>query len=74
MENIIDSGYATKLTEEEAETMVYSFANERLAVFDAATMQDGVSFNTQLHQGPHLTNSLLGVLLRFRQYPIGLVK
>ena len=42
-------------------------------VFDAAAMQEGVSLNNQLHQGPYLTNSLLGVLLRFRQYPIALV-
>ena len=44
-----------------------------LAVLDAAAMQEGVSLNNQLHQGPDLANSLLGVLLRFRQYPIALV-
>ena len=42
-------------------------------MFDAAAMQEGVSLNNQLHQGPDLSNSLLGVLLRFRQYPIVLV-
>ena len=42
-------------------------------VFDAAAMQDGVSLNNHLHPRPDLTNSLLGVLLRFRQYPIALV-
>ena len=42
-------------------------------VFDAAAMQEEVSLNNQLHQGPDLTNSLLGVLPRLRQYPIALV-
>ena len=42
-------------------------------VFDAASLHDGVSLNNQLHQGPDLINSLLGILLRFRQYPIALV-
>ena len=40
---------------------------------DAAAMQDGLSLNNQLHQGSDLTNTLLGVLLRFRQYPIPIV-
>ena len=42
-------------------------------VFDAASLHDGVSLNNQLLQGPDLTNNLLGILLRFRKYPIALV-
>ena len=41
-------------------------------VFDAAALHDGVSLNSQLNRGPDLTNSLLGVLLRFRQERIAL--
>lgn len=36
-------------------------------VFDCSAVFRGVSLNSQLLQGPDLTNSLLGVLLRFRQ-------
>ena len=42
-------------------------------VFDVASLHDGVSLNNQLLQGPDLTNNLLGILLRFRQYPKALV-
>ena len=42
-------------------------------VFNAAALHDGVSLNNQLYQGPDLTNSLVGVLLRFRQERIAIV-
>ena len=42
-------------------------------VFDAASLHDGFSPNNQLLQGPDLPNSLLGILLWFRQYPVALV-
>ena len=38
-------------------------------VFDCAATYAGVSLNNQCHQGPDLNNKLIGVLLRFRQYP-----
>ena len=44
-----------------------------LVAFDAASLHNAVSLNNQLLQGSDLTNSLLGILLRFRQYPIALV-
>ena len=86
MDKLIERGYARKLTEEEAARrsrrtwylphhgLFHPQNKDKIrVVFDAAAMQDGVSLNNQLHQGPDLTNSLLGVLLRFRQYPIALV-
>ena len=42
-------------------------------VFDTASLHDGVSLNNQLLQGRDLTNNLLCILLRFREYPVALV-
>ncbi|XP_062583176.1 uncharacterized protein LOC134244932 [Saccostrea cucullata] len=42
-------------------------------VFDSAVKHNGVSLNDVLCSGPDLTNSLLGVLLRFRQEPVAIV-
>ena len=37
-------------------------------VFDCAAKFQGVSLNSECFQGPNLTNNLIDVLLRFRQY------
>ncbi|XP_013402959.1 uncharacterized protein LOC106168462 [Lingula anatina] len=39
-------------------------------VFDCAATHKGTSLNDHVHQGPDLTNKLIGVLLRFRQEPV----
>ncbi len=41
-------------------------------VFDCAATYQGNSLNSQLLQGPNLNNSLIGVLMRFRDKPIAL--
>ena len=42
-------------------------------VFDCASKFAGVSLNDVVHQGPDLTNKLIGVLLRFRQEPVAMM-
>lgn len=42
-------------------------------VFDCAATHNGVSLNSQVRQGPDLTNKLLGVLVRFRQEPVAVM-
>jgi len=42
------------------------------AVFDSSAKQDNISLNDVLIHGPDLTNSLLGVLLRFRREPVAI--
>lgn len=47
--------------------------NQIRVVFDSSAQYDGVSLNDILQQGPDLNNSLLGVLIRFRTGPIGVL-
>ena len=43
-------------------------------VFDAAAEYEGTSLNKNLLSGPDMTNSLVGVLLRFSQGTIGIAQ
>ena len=86
MENLIQKGYTRKLTEEEAvrrSQMTWYFPHHGVldpqkqdkirVVFDAASLHDGLCPNNRLLQGPDLPDSLLGISLRFIQYPAALV-
>ena len=42
-------------------------------VFDSAVKYNGVSLNDVLYTGPDLTNSLLGILMRFRREPVAII-
>ena len=83
MDNMLDKGYARKLTEEESRrqsrntwylphrAVFHPRKPDKIrVVFDAAALHDAGSLNSHLQQGPDLTNSLLGVLMQFRQEPI----
>ncbi len=83
MNDIISKGYARKVSEsrmkvEEGKTWylphhgVYhpKKPGKIRVVFDCSCSYKGTSLNEELLQGPNLTNSLVGVLTRFRLEPV----
>ena len=72
MEEIIGKGYANECSDNNGQWYIphhgvyHPRKNKIRVVFDCAAQNDGVSLNSELLQGPDLTNSLLGVLMRFR--------
>ncbi|KAI2668803.1 hypothetical protein H4Q32_005610 [Labeo rohita] len=80
--NMVDQGYAEEVPKQEHERHdgkvwyiphhgVYHPRKGKLqVVFDCGAEFKGTSLNGQLLQGPNLTSSLIGVLLRFRQEPV----
>ena len=82
----MEKGYAQKLTVEETAQRTNKTwylphhgvfhpkkPGKIRVVFSAAALHDGVLLDNQLYQGPDLMNSLVGVLLRFRQEQIAIV-
>lgn len=86
MASIIDKGYAEEVPASELKGkdgkvwyiphhgVYHPKKPEKIrVVFDCAAKYGGVSLNNKLLQGPDLTNSLLGVLLRFREEEIAIM-
>ena len=85
MDDILQKGYAVQLSGEESKykegkvwyiphTAVYHPVKQKLrVVFDCAASYQGTSLNNLLLQGPDLTSSLIGVVLRFRQEPVAIM-
>ena len=85
IEDYVDKGYTRKLTPKEAAVPTpkqsflphhpvrnhYKPGKVRI-VMDAAVKHDGVSLNNKLRIGADPLNSLVGVLLRFREQRVGL--
>ena len=83
MEDMLDRGYAEVVPEDELRRDdgkvwyvphhgVYSQTKEKLrVVFDCSGEFQGHSLNSQLMQGPDVSNNLSGILTRFRKERIG---
>ena len=81
--DVIAKGYAQKVPNESGAARpdkVWHLPHHRIyhpkkpdrirVVFDCRASFNGVSLNDQLLQGPDLTNSLVGELIRFREDPV----
>lgn len=84
MTKIIDKGYAEKVPQDALQSKepkfyinhhgVYNQKKGKIrVVFNCSQQFHGESLNSQLLQGPDLTNTLLGVLCRFRRAPIAIM-
>ena len=82
MTELLDKGYAEEVPEQEIEQPLvwylphHSVSNPKKpdktrVVFDCSAKYKDASLNNDLLQGPDMTNTLIGVLLRFRQEPVG---
>ncbi|KAM8861775.1 uncharacterized protein ACB058_008484 isoform 2-T2 [Synchiropus picturatus] len=85
MRELVNKQYATKVPKEELHRKdgrlwfiphhgVYHPKKRKLrVVFDCTASYQGVSLNNELLQGPDLTNTLVGVLTRFRKDTVGMM-
>ncbi|XP_077867683.1 uncharacterized protein LOC144357010, partial [Saccoglossus kowalevskii] len=74
MQNNIDKAFAERIPGNELPHGIYHPQKKKLrVVFDCGAVYSGTSLNKELLQGPDLTNSLLGVLIRFRQEAVALM-
>ena len=84
MNEMISKGYMQKVSKEDlygpagktwylTHHSVYHKQKKKIrVVFDCSLKFQGKSQNDRLLQGPDLANNLVGVLIRFREYPIAL--
>ena len=83
MNTIIIKGYAEKVPADRTATTVWYLPHHGIyhpkkpekirVVFDASAKYHNISLNDMLIQGPDLTNSIVGVLTRFRQGNIAFI-
>ena len=86
IEDLVERGYARKVPNdipgtEDGKVWYLSHHNvvhpknpdKVRVVFDCAAKYHGVSLNDNVLQGSDLANNLIGVLCRFRQYPVALM-
>jgi len=78
--DLLDKGYAAKAPAAEVHGKTWYLPHHAVShpakpgkvrvVFDCSAKYHGKSLNDQILQGPDITNSLVGVLTRFRQDPV----
>ena len=86
IDDLLEKGYARQVPEEEIEmcngklwylphhSVTHTKKPDKVRiVFDCAAKYKNVSLNEKVLQGPDLTNSLIGVLCRFRSEPVALM-
>jgi hypothetical protein len=83
--NLLSMGYAEKVPEEERDRsdghvwylphhpVFHPTKGKLRIVFDCPAKYRDISLNSQLLTGPNLTNTLVGVLMRFRQDPVAIM-
>ena len=83
IKRFLDHGYAVKVDESMERSRIWYLPHfgvyninkpDKIRfVFDAAARTSGVSLNDQLESGPDLLQSLVGIMLRFRQYVVAFI-